>query len=95
MNEDLLNPENLCGQNLLRLVSRGSSIIAELLRLADNIPEVFLGADKVQDPSQLKYLAILYDFQYLREPQDYENRLNDNVELLELDQEFQENHSGW
>ena len=32
---------NACGQTLLHLVARGSSIIAELLRLAGNIPAVF------------------------------------------------------
>ena len=32
---------NACGQTLLHLVARGSAIIAELLRLAGNIPPVF------------------------------------------------------
>jgi hypothetical protein len=33
-----LAAENDCGQSLLRVVSRGSTIIAELLRLTNNIP---------------------------------------------------------
>jgi WASH complex subunit strumpellin len=89
---DFLNKENLCGQNLLRITSRGSAIIAELLRLADNIPEVFWGADKIKDPEQAKYLSVLFDFQYLREPDDFEKKINEDINLLDLDQEFQENH---
>jgi len=38
---DFLSPENVCGQSLLKLVSRGSSILAELQRLADHIPKLF------------------------------------------------------
>lgn len=90
--DDFLASENLCGQNLIRIVSRGSAIIAELLRLSANIPEVFLGADKIKDPEQLKYLAILFDFQYLRDPEENERKVNSDIELLDLDQEFQENH---
>jgi WASH complex subunit strumpellin len=89
---DLLNSENLCGQNLLRIVSRGSAIIAELLRLADNVPEVFLGAEKIKDPSQRKYLDILFDFHYLRDPEDYEKKINADIDLLDLDEDFRENH---
>ena len=90
---DFLSKENLCGQNLLRITSRGSAIIAELQRLAANIPEVFLGPDKIKDPEQRKYLSVLFDFQYLREPEEFEKKINDDVNLLDLDQEFQENHS--
>ena len=89
---DLLNQDNLCGQNLLRIVSRGSAIIAELLRLADNIPEVFLGPDKIKDPGQRKYLEILFDFHYLRNPEDHEKKINADVDLLDLDEDFRENH---
>lgn len=89
---DFLGKENLCGQNLLRITSRGSAIIAELLRLSANIPEVFLGSDKIKDPEQRKYLSVLFDFQYLREPEEFEKKINDDVNLLDLDQEFQENH---
>lgn len=37
---DFLSEENVCGQSLLKLVSRGSAILAELQRLSDNIPKV-------------------------------------------------------
>jgi WASH complex subunit strumpellin len=82
----------LCGQNLLRIVSRGSAIIAEELRLSDNIPEVF--NSNIQDREQSKYLQVLFDFQYLREPEEMEKKINLDVDLLELDQEFQDNHKG-
>ena len=39
--QDFTAEDNLAGQTLLRLVSRGSSIIAELLRLSDHVPQVF------------------------------------------------------
>lgn len=92
MDGDFLNKDNVCGQNLLRLTSRGSAIIAELLRLAGNIPEVFQGPDRIRDPEQRKYLDVLFDFQYLKEPEDFERKINADVNLLDLDQEFQENH---
>ena len=38
---DFLDENNLCGQTLLRLVSRAHAIIAENLRLKDFIPPVF------------------------------------------------------
>lgn len=41
MAEDFLAENNLCGQTLLRLVSRAHAIIAELLRLKDFIPQIF------------------------------------------------------
>lgn len=92
MSHDFLAPNNLCGQNLIRIVSRGSAIIAELLRLSANIPEVFLGADKVKDPEQRKYLDVLFDFHYLKDPEEFERKINADVDLLDIDQEFHENH---
>ena len=38
---DFLAENNYCGQSLLKLVSRGNSAVAELLRLKDVIPPVF------------------------------------------------------
>ena len=39
---DFLDPNNDCGQSLLKLAAAGSSILAELLRLSNHIPDVFL-----------------------------------------------------
>lgn len=90
---DFLSSENLCGQNLLRLTSRGSAIIAELLRLANNIPECFYGAEKAKDPEQKKYCDILFDYSYINEPEDCEKKLNASTVLLDLDEEFRENYT--
>ena len=52
---------NLCGQTLLKLVSRGNAIIAKFLRLFDFIPPEFC-FDKKQ--VQLKYGDVLTEFSY-------------------------------
>lgn len=60
---DFLAENNLCGQAVLRIVSRGNAIIAELLRLSDFIPTVF----KLKDKSdQQKYGDIICDFSYFK-----------------------------
>ena len=48
MTQDFLAENNICGQTILRLVSRGNAIIAELLRLSDFIPPVFKMETKVE-----------------------------------------------
>ena len=93
MAEDFLDPQNVCGQNLLILTARGSAIIAELNRLADATPEIFFGPERVTDPEQMKYNEILFDYTYLKEPEDFEKKINNSMELLDLDDEFKENHA--
>lgn len=39
MSSDFLGEASPAGQLLLRLVSRGNAILAELLRLSENIPQ--------------------------------------------------------
>lgn len=39
---DFLDPANDCGQALLKLAANGSAILAELLRLSNHIPDVFI-----------------------------------------------------
>ena len=53
---------------------------------------MFLGADKLKDPDQLKYLDVLFDFSYLRDPEEAEKSINASQELADIDSEFQENH---
>lgn len=60
---DFLAENNLCGQAILRIVSRGNAIIAELLRLSDFIPTVFRLRDK---SDQQKYGDIICDFSYFK-----------------------------
>ena len=57
---DFLEPGNVCGQNILRIVSQGNAIVAELHRLADIIPPVFRLETK-QDQAN-RYDEILLDF---------------------------------
>lgn len=52
-----------------------------------------MGEDFIRDPEQRKYLDILFDFHYLRDPETYEKEINANAELIDIDQEFQENHA--
>lgn len=40
---------------------------------------VFMGPSHVEDPEQLKYLNILFDFAYLKNPEDFENMVNSNT----------------
>ena len=56
---DFLSEENLCGQTILKLVSRGNAIIAEILRLSDFIPPVFASGGDHE-----KYSPLLMDFHY-------------------------------
>lgn len=60
---DFLAENNLCGQAILRIVSRGNAIIAELLRLSDFIPAVFRLREK---SDQQKYGDIICDFSYFK-----------------------------
>lgn len=46
---DFLDPNNDCGQALLKLAANGSAIIAELLRLSNHIPDVFMFDSTVKE----------------------------------------------
>ena len=70
---DFLSEQNTCGQTLLKLVSRGNAIIAELLRLSAFIPPVFRLESREE---QEKYKFILPDFQYFRGPEYYESKID-------------------
>ncbi|XP_073257126.1 WASH complex subunit 5-like isoform X2 [Porites lutea] len=86
---DFLVENNACGQTVLKLVSRGNAIVAELLRLSDFIPPVFKQETK---EDRDKYGEILADFSYFKGPDYYENRIDSKPELQDLDEEFRENH---
>ena len=73
---DFLAENNQCGQNLLRLASRGNAIIAELLRLADFIPSVFRLETRMD---QMKYGDILADFSYFKSTEYFDNRIESRV----------------
>ena len=84
---DLL--ESNCGQSLLRLVSRGNAIIAELLRLSEVVPNVFRLETK---SDQSKYGEVISDFSYFKTSDAFDNRIESNPQLLDRDEEFRENY---
>ncbi|XP_064443960.1 WASH complex subunit 5 isoform X5 [Mirounga angustirostris] len=86
---DFLAENNLCGQAILRIVSCGNAIIAELLRLSEFIPAVFRYRDRVD---QQKYGDIIFDFSYFKGPELWESKLEAKPELQDLDEEFRENN---
>ena len=71
-------------QTLLRLSARGEALIAELLRLSDHTPTLFLLADKAE---QKLYQDVLLDFRYLKSPELYEHRIEASAELVERDED--------
>lgn len=83
---EFLNEENVCGRNLLNLVSRGSAILAELQRLADFIPKIFY----TTSVDYKKYSLIIFDFTYLNNIDSYEDKIQQNMDLVDLDESFRE-----
>ncbi|XP_021107803.1 WASH complex subunit 5 isoform X3 [Heterocephalus glaber] len=86
---DFLAENNLCGQAILRIVSCGNAIIAELLRLSEFIPAVFRLKDRAD---QQKYGEIIFDFSYFKGQELWESKLEAKPELQDLDEEFRENN---
>ena len=87
---DFLASNNICGQNLLRLVSRGNAIIAELMRLKDYVPPVFS-----LDSKQIvqKYGSIIIDFAYFKSVSAYEQKIENDLVLQETDEELRNSFS--
>ena len=79
----------LINQELLKLVSRGSAIICEILRLKDFIPEPY------SNPQEEKlYKDIIYDFSIFNQGKldAFEEKLRTNQELFDKDEDFRENY---
>lgn len=70
---EFLSEENTCGQTLLKIVARGSSILAEMQRLASCIPKIFIHTD---DP---KYQKVILDFKYYKNIDQYEDEIQSNM----------------
>lgn len=87
---DFLGEDNVCGHFLLQLVSRGSIIVAELLRLSEHVPAAFLPDPP---PEARVYLPVISDFSYLKNVDAYEERIQNNYDLLDLDETFRETSS--
>ena len=84
---ELLTKSNPCGWNILTIVSRGSSIIAEIQRLSQYIPEDFT-FPKQQTNHQ--YARILYDYDYFGNEAVIENEIENNL----LNEEEEQNNNG-
>lgn len=89
MSNNFLDADNLAGQTLLRLVSRGNAVLAELLRLSQHVPDAF------KEPAlreRSTYNSVVFDFSYFQRTHLYEDRISGNHELTLLDEEFKLNH---
>ncbi|XP_030745333.1 WASH complex subunit 5 [Sitophilus oryzae] len=87
--KEFVAENNICGQTILLLVSRGNAIIAELLRLKDYVPKVF----KLENKEDVqKYGQIIFDFAYFKTSDVLEDQIESNENLRDLDEEFRDNH---
>ena len=80
---DFLAENNYCGQSLLKLVSRGNSAVAELLRLKDVIPPVFKWVEMSKYKNSSFKNNFYLNFVWFRDPTQQE-RIKYG-ELLTLD----------
>lgn len=71
---------------LLDFCARAQALIAELLLLSDRIPSEFL--DRRVDP-------VLFDLRYFDSPNDFESRIEGNVELQALEDGLRESCSAY
>ncbi|XP_061388167.1 WASH complex subunit homolog 5 [Musca vetustissima] len=86
---EFLAENNACGQNLLAIVSMGNSIIAEVLRLKDYIPDIFRLESKAD---QQKYAEVIMDFSYLKIAEAQDLKIEQDPVLQDLDEEIRENY---
>jgi len=84
---ELKKKDNQCIDILLNLVSKGSSIITELMRMKDFIPEVYTVHEEAQ-----KFKNLIFDFSYFNKIDSYEEKIRNNSSLRNLDEEFRENY---
>ena len=78
-----------CGQTLLRLTARGSSIAAEILRLSKFIPKEFMLRDK---RDRELYSQILIDFVYYTDQDRFDSLIDKNKNLAERDLQIRNEH---
>lgn len=83
---ELLAHSNPCGEFILHLVARGNAIIAELLRLSENIPNCFISAHGSQKSGKIlpklmpsKYSELISDFAYFQATDAFESKIQANT----------------
>lgn len=87
---DYTNPkrkDDYCIEVLLKLVSRGSSILAEILRMKNYIPEVYLAEE-----TSKRYSNVIFDFGYLNKIDTFEDKIKNSAELRNIDEDFRESY---
>eukprot|EP00759_Apiculatamorpha_spiralis_P029911 PhF_6_TR31827/c0_g1_i1/m.47065/K18464/RTSC, SPG8; WASH complex subunit strumpellin len=96
MTESFLSEDNLCGQHLLKLASRGSAIVAELLRLSEHIPAIFYqnptnpfhGGKDSGPIGPASFNDLIIDFRYFKVQDQFEKYVQSSPQRLELDDSF-------
>lgn len=86
---NFLDPNNDCGMTALRISAEGSAIIAEIQRVSQYIPIVFLPSDSYEAKV---YSGVIFDCTYIDRAEEYEDEIQNNVELIELDENFRESY---
>ncbi|XP_026762706.2 WASH complex subunit 5 [Galleria mellonella] len=81
--------DNLCAQNLLKLVSHGNAILAEILRLKDHKPTIYLLETK---ELQQKYQDVIMDFSYFKISDAQEKKISMNLKLQDMDDDLKEKY---
>ncbi|XP_062543683.1 WASH complex subunit 5 [Armigeres subalbatus] len=89
MAAEFLAENNVCGQTILQIVAEGNTIICELLRLKELIPEVFRLKTK---EDQHKYGEIIMDFSYFQISDAQDAKIEADEKLQALDEEIRENY---
>ena len=84
-----MQDDNLFREQILELVARGSTIIAELQRLSKHIPDPFSQNNSIE---KLKYSGLLSDFSYFKNMDMFEERIRESDELRDLDEEMRDNY---
>uniref|UniRef100_A0A182IM32 Strumpellin n=1 Tax=Anopheles atroparvus TaxID=41427 RepID=A0A182IM32_ANOAO len=89
MATEFLAENNVCGQTILQIVAEGNTIICELLRLKDYVPELFYLKTKEE---QQKYAEIIKDFSYFQIADAQEAKIETDEKLRTVDEELRENY---
>uniref|UniRef100_A0A2M4ABQ8 Strumpellin n=1 Tax=Anopheles triannulatus TaxID=58253 RepID=A0A2M4ABQ8_9DIPT len=89
MATEFLAENCVCGQTILQIVAEGNTIICELLRLKDYVPDVFHLKTKEE---QQKYGDILKDFSYFQIADSQEAKIEADAKLRAIDEELRESY---
>ena len=81
--------ESLCARDFLKLLAQGSGIIAELLRLSNNIPNIFLSLD---DENSI-YKDLLFEFEYLKNSDAFEEKISKIPDYEQLEESLFDRYS--